>query len=119
MRDQPIDNRAAALLLDEERKEMLAHLEPIVINAYAAEYSEAIEFNDIETLRYLDRNLILSMSKRGFRSTQVVDMSNAHHAQQLAMERMGSPTYQTTIAPQNGQAPRTKAQKVVNLFAKS
>src|SRR5688572_17366077 len=115
MKDQQPDTRAAALLLDEERKEMLAHLEPIVINAYASEYAEALEFEDAETLRYLDKNLVMSMSKRGFRSTQVVEMSNAQQANKLAMERMGSPTYQTTIQPANGAQ---KPQRVVNLFAK-
>jgi len=114
--DQP-DTRAAALLLDEERRMMLACLDPIVINAYAGEYDEAKEFNDEGTLRYLDFNLILSMSKQGFRSKQVVEMSNAQEAKRQAMERMSSPTYQTTIAPQNGSTGQPK--KRVSIFGKT
>lgn len=110
----PPDPRPAALLLEEERKMMLAMLDPLVINAYAAEYDEAKEFEDEGTRRYLDFNLMLSMSKRGFRSNQIVEMSNAAEARRLAMERMSSPTYQNIVAPANGAEPKKK----VSLFAK-
>ena len=117
MKDTAPDTRPAALLLDEERKRMLANLDPLVINAYAAEYSEAFEFEDAETLRYLDENLVLSMSKKGFRSIQIVDMSNAREAARLAAERMSSPTYNIDL--QGNHKDRQPPKKtVVNLFGK-
>lgn len=94
MREENLpDTRQAALLLDEDRKRMLACLDPLVINAYAGEYAEAIEFEDAETLRYLDENLFLSMSKKGFRSNQIVEMANSREAARLAQERLSSPTF--------------------------
>lgn len=94
---------------------MLAHLSPMVVNAYAGEYAEAYEFGDDDTLRYLDQNLILSMSKDGFRSKQVVEMSNAREAARMAMERMSSPTYVNQVQPANGS---DKPHRTVNVFAK-
>lgn len=94
------DTRPASILLEEERKELLAILEPWVINPYAAEYAEALEFEDKETLRYLDKNLILSVAKRGKRAEQVVEISNAREAARIAQERLGSPTYNTTVQAQ-------------------
>lgn len=99
MRDENLpDPRQAALLLDEDRKRMLAYLDPLVINAYAGEYAEAMEFQDADTLRYLDENLFLSMSKKGFRSNQIVEMSNAREAARMAQERMSSPTFNVNAA---------------------
>lgn len=115
MKDQgATDTRPASLLLDEDRKRMLAHLSPMVVNAYAGEYAEAFEFDDAETLRYLDENLILSMSKDGFRSKQVVEMSNAREAARMAQERMSSPTYNTTVQAANDRQPPKRG-----LFGKS
>lgn len=115
-KNQPPDNRPAALLLDEDRKRMLAYLDPLVINAYAAEYDEAYEFEDEGTLRYLDQNLLLSMSKKGFRSNQIVEMSNAAEARRAAMERMSSPTYNLEVKANGKDGGQPKGR--VNLFAR-
>lgn len=83
---------------------MLAYLDPLVINAYAGEYAEALEFKDDETLRYLDENLFLSMSKKGFRSNQIVEMANSREASRLAQERLSSPTF--NVGMQQNQPPK-------------
>lgn len=99
--DGPLDHRNAALLVDKERREFLADLDPRVVNSYAVLYARAekwinyakreaqrsqkLELPDNDkwtrleerwrtSLRWLDRNLVMSGSVRGRRADQLVEV---------------------------------------------
>lgn len=94
------DTRPAALLLDQERKKALTYLDPSVVNAFASEYAEADEFEDNDLRRYLDENLIAAMSRKGFRSNQIVEMATAKEAQRIAQERYMNPSFTVNTGSQ-------------------
>lgn len=95
------DHRNAALLVDDERREFLADLDPLVVNSYAVLYARAekwiayarreadrahranepgaekwhrLEERWRTGVKWLDRNLVMSGSIRGRRAQQLVDV---------------------------------------------
>src|SRR5690349_10712658 len=93
------DPRPAAIMLEgalgeEDRRKMMSWVQPGVIDAYATLYWEANEFNDDDLRDWLDQQLIISASRKGWRANQVVEVQKGEQAAKMSRERYLDPSYQ-------------------------
>lgn len=94
------DPRPAAIMLEgalgeEDRRKMMSWVPPAVVDAYATMYWEANEFSDDDLRDWLDQQLIIGASRKGWRANQVVEVQKGEQMAKMSRERYLDPSYGT------------------------
>lgn len=80
------NKKAHADLLDWRHLLALGYLEGPEMEAFATWYHEAEQFEDHDMRNWLDKQLLVALSRRGFRSNQIVDAIKAQGIHVTSLE---------------------------------
>lgn len=93
-----MDPRAASIMLEgavgeEDRRKMMSWVNPAVVEAFGTLYWEANEFDDDDLRDWLDQQLLVAASRRGWRANQVERIQMGEQDAKMARERYLDPQY--------------------------